>query len=252
MTRRSIGATGASPTFIWVGSYKYPTSVVAAISGQFRPAWYFVGGLPVEPVEPDRRPVLRRRQPLLVEPGPLEQQPELPTARRAGRHPPRRGEEVLRPALPGVRPPAGRIGHLRPPGQRRHPPGALRRQRHRRPRGLAPHLLERDHRGDLRHARAPALRGGLRRPRRLRPRLVTGSRSRQPPAGPVRAADRRATSPSRHLCRGHRRHVGTGRVPRVLVGRRRPARSGSFGGAPNPRVPGHRAQRPHRRDHRHP
>ncbi len=32
------------PTFIWVGSYKYPTSVVAAISGQFRPAWYFVGG----------------------------------------------------------------------------------------------------------------------------------------------------------------------------------------------------------------
>ncbi|HUY65646.1 MAG TPA: hypothetical protein VMV06_02410 [Acidimicrobiales bacterium] len=32
------------PTFIWVGSYKYPTSVVAAISGQFRSAWYFVGG----------------------------------------------------------------------------------------------------------------------------------------------------------------------------------------------------------------
>ncbi|HEV3367163.1 MAG TPA: hypothetical protein VG054_06825 [Acidimicrobiales bacterium] len=32
------------PTFIWVGSYKYPTSVVAAVSGQFRSAWYFVGG----------------------------------------------------------------------------------------------------------------------------------------------------------------------------------------------------------------
>ncbi len=32
------------PTFIWVGSYKYPTSVVAAISSQFRSGWYFVGG----------------------------------------------------------------------------------------------------------------------------------------------------------------------------------------------------------------
>ncbi len=32
------------PTFIWVGSYKYPTSVVAAISAQFRSSWYFVGG----------------------------------------------------------------------------------------------------------------------------------------------------------------------------------------------------------------
>ncbi len=32
------------PTFIWVGSYKYPTSVVATISSQFRSAWYFVGG----------------------------------------------------------------------------------------------------------------------------------------------------------------------------------------------------------------
>ncbi len=88
-------------------------------------------GVPVEPVERDGGPVLRRRQPLLVEPGPLEQQPELPTARRAGRHPPRRGEEVLRTPLPGVRPAAGRIRHLRPPGQRGHPPGPLRRQRHR-------------------------------------------------------------------------------------------------------------------------
>ncbi len=32
------------PTFIWVGSYKYATAVVGAISGQFRSAWYFVGG----------------------------------------------------------------------------------------------------------------------------------------------------------------------------------------------------------------
>ncbi|MGH9080391.1 MAG: hypothetical protein ACRDYE_10030, partial [Acidimicrobiales bacterium] len=32
------------PTFIWVGSYKYPTSVVGTISGQFRSSWYFVGG----------------------------------------------------------------------------------------------------------------------------------------------------------------------------------------------------------------
>ncbi len=32
------------PTFIWVGSYKYSTPVVAAISAQFRSSWYFVGG----------------------------------------------------------------------------------------------------------------------------------------------------------------------------------------------------------------
>ncbi|HEY7917108.1 MAG TPA: hypothetical protein VIC86_09035 [Acidimicrobiales bacterium] len=32
------------PTFVWVGSYKYSTSVVAAISAQFRSSWYFVGG----------------------------------------------------------------------------------------------------------------------------------------------------------------------------------------------------------------
>ena len=37
-------SNGGKPTFIWVGSYKYPPSVVAAISSQFRPAWYFVGG----------------------------------------------------------------------------------------------------------------------------------------------------------------------------------------------------------------
>jgi hypothetical protein len=37
-------SNGGKPTFIWVGSYKYPISVVAAISSQFRSAWYFVGG----------------------------------------------------------------------------------------------------------------------------------------------------------------------------------------------------------------
>jgi hypothetical protein len=37
-------SNGGRPTFIWVGSYKYPTSVVAAISAQFRPDFYFVGG----------------------------------------------------------------------------------------------------------------------------------------------------------------------------------------------------------------
>jgi hypothetical protein len=37
-------SNGGRPTFIWVGSYKYSTSVVAAISGQFRSSWYFVGG----------------------------------------------------------------------------------------------------------------------------------------------------------------------------------------------------------------
>ena len=37
-------SNGGKPTFIWVGSYKYPLSVVAAISGQFRSSWYFVGG----------------------------------------------------------------------------------------------------------------------------------------------------------------------------------------------------------------
>jgi len=35
---------GGKPTFIWVGSYKYSTAVVAAISQQFRSALYFVGG----------------------------------------------------------------------------------------------------------------------------------------------------------------------------------------------------------------
>ncbi len=37
-------SNGGRPTFIWVGSYKYPLATVAAISGQFRSAWYFVGG----------------------------------------------------------------------------------------------------------------------------------------------------------------------------------------------------------------
>jgi hypothetical protein len=37
-------SNGGKPTFIWVGSYKYALSVVAAISNQFRSAWYFVGG----------------------------------------------------------------------------------------------------------------------------------------------------------------------------------------------------------------
>ncbi len=37
-------SNGGKPTFIWVGSYKYANSVVATISGQFRSAWYLVGG----------------------------------------------------------------------------------------------------------------------------------------------------------------------------------------------------------------
>ncbi len=37
-------SNGGRPTFIWVGSYKYPLNVVAAISSQFRSSWYFVGG----------------------------------------------------------------------------------------------------------------------------------------------------------------------------------------------------------------
>jgi hypothetical protein len=37
-------SNNGKPTFIWVGSYKYSAAVVAAISGQFRSAWYFVGG----------------------------------------------------------------------------------------------------------------------------------------------------------------------------------------------------------------
>ncbi len=37
-------SNGGKPTFIWVGSYKYSLSVVAAISNQFRSSWYFVGG----------------------------------------------------------------------------------------------------------------------------------------------------------------------------------------------------------------
>jgi hypothetical protein len=37
-------SNGGKPTFVWVGSYKYPISVVAAISAQFRSAFYFVGG----------------------------------------------------------------------------------------------------------------------------------------------------------------------------------------------------------------
>ena len=37
-------SNGGRPTFVWVGSYKYPTSTVAAISSQYRSSWYFVGG----------------------------------------------------------------------------------------------------------------------------------------------------------------------------------------------------------------
>jgi len=37
-------SNGGKPTFVWVGSYKYPVTVVAPVSSQFRPSWYFVGG----------------------------------------------------------------------------------------------------------------------------------------------------------------------------------------------------------------
>jgi hypothetical protein len=37
-------SNGGKPTFVWVGSYKYSNSAVAAISAQFRSSWYFVGG----------------------------------------------------------------------------------------------------------------------------------------------------------------------------------------------------------------
>ena len=37
-------SNGGKPAFIWVGSYKYALSVITAVSTQFRPSWYFVGG----------------------------------------------------------------------------------------------------------------------------------------------------------------------------------------------------------------
>jgi len=37
-------SNGGKPAFIWVGSYKYTLPVIAAVSTQFRPSWYFVGG----------------------------------------------------------------------------------------------------------------------------------------------------------------------------------------------------------------
>ncbi|HLH27745.1 MAG TPA: hypothetical protein VKW77_02450, partial [Acidimicrobiales bacterium] len=37
-------SNGGKPTFVWVGSYKYPLSTVAAVSSAYRPAWFFVGG----------------------------------------------------------------------------------------------------------------------------------------------------------------------------------------------------------------
>ena len=37
-------SNGGKPTLIWVGSYKYPLSVVAPVTTQFRPSWYLVGG----------------------------------------------------------------------------------------------------------------------------------------------------------------------------------------------------------------
>ena len=37
-------SNGGKPTLIWVGSYKYPLSVIAAVSPRFRPSWYLVGG----------------------------------------------------------------------------------------------------------------------------------------------------------------------------------------------------------------
>jgi len=37
-------SNGGKPTLIWVGSYKYPLSVIAAVSTRFHPSWYLVGG----------------------------------------------------------------------------------------------------------------------------------------------------------------------------------------------------------------
>jgi hypothetical protein len=37
-------SNGGKPTLIWVGSYKYPLSIIAAVSTTFLPSWYLVGG----------------------------------------------------------------------------------------------------------------------------------------------------------------------------------------------------------------
>ena len=128
-------SNNGKPTFIWVGSYKYSTAVVAAISGQFRSSLVLRGRLPVEPVERDRGPVLRRGQPLLVQPGPVEQRPELLAAAEAGRHAPRRGQEVLRPVIArgstvsSTVPPGASRGTTAPPStpSTRAMPPAIRR-----------------------------------------------------------------------------------------------------------------------------
>ena len=37
-------SNGGKPTLIWVGSYKYPLSVIAPVTTRFHPSWYLVGG----------------------------------------------------------------------------------------------------------------------------------------------------------------------------------------------------------------
>ncbi len=247
-------SNGGKPTFIWVGSYKYPLSVVAAISSQFRPAWYFVGGYQWNQWNATVAPYFDADSPYWSSQDPWNNSQSFQQLAGLAATLHAEGKKYFAPLSPGFdrqldgsatcipRDNGATLQALFDGNATAHPEGWLLISWNEITEGtyVTPELQ-----------RYGGAYGG---PDGFVHNLVTGSGPSPGGSGPGSAGRIRhglrigcQPGPAGHL-RGHRRHVRTGRMPRLLDGRR--LRPGPLVRRRSRlRVPDHCAHRPHRRHH---
>ena len=115
-----------------MGSYKYPLPVVGAISSQFRSSWYFVGGYQWNQWNATVAQYFDADSPYWSSQDPWNNSQSFQQLDGLAATLHAEGKKYFAPLSPGFDRQLDGSDHLRAPGQRRHPPGPLQRQRHRR------------------------------------------------------------------------------------------------------------------------
>ena len=151
-------SNGGRPTFIWVGSYKYATPVVAAISAQFRAAWYFVGGYQYNQWNPTVAPYFDADSPYWSSQDPWGNPQSFSQLAGLSATLHAEGKKYFAPLAPGFDRQLDGSTNCVPRDNGATLPRPLPGQRLRGSPGLAPHLVERDHRRHLRESGTPAVR----------------------------------------------------------------------------------------------
>ena len=242
-------SNGGKPTFIWVGSYKYPLPVVATISGQFRSAWYFVGGYQWNQWSAAVAPYFDADSPYWSSQDPWHNSQSFQQLDGLAATLHAEGKKYFAPLSPGFDRQLDGSATCIPRDDGATLQANFDGNATAGPDGWLLISWNEITEGTYVTPELQRYGGAYGGPYGFVHDLVTGSGAS---VGRVGSGLRggQQPGPSGYL-RGHRRHLGTGRMSRVLVGRRL---------RPGPlvrrrsclRVPDHGDQRPHRGDHRHP